>query len=190
MIRLNDTARRVLHGMVEWTARWVQPFGEDAMARVLEREYGITMALFRQLDTEFPSRESRSALVDAHMNLGLVQTDLGKHTDAEGHLREARTLVEKLTAEHPDVARHRVQMAMVQTNTARLMRSLGRESEAEKLHRESLAIREKLAADYPSVPEHRADVATQYISLGQLLAVRGQDRDSGSQVQDVYVVSR
>ncbi|MFO0583529.1 MAG: glycoside hydrolase family 127 protein [Anaeromyxobacter sp.] len=36
----SDTARRVLHGMVEWTARWVQPFGEDAMARVLEREYG------------------------------------------------------------------------------------------------------------------------------------------------------
>jgi hypothetical protein len=30
----------VLEGMARWTERWVQPLGADAMARVLEREYG------------------------------------------------------------------------------------------------------------------------------------------------------
>ena len=30
----------VLEGMGRWTERWVQPLGPDAMARVLEREYG------------------------------------------------------------------------------------------------------------------------------------------------------
>ena len=36
----NAQARDVLLGMARWTARWVQPLGDDAMARVLEREYG------------------------------------------------------------------------------------------------------------------------------------------------------
>jgi len=36
----NSQALDVLLGMARWTARWVQPLGDDAMARVLEREYG------------------------------------------------------------------------------------------------------------------------------------------------------
>ena len=36
----NAQALDVLLGMARWTARWVQPLGDDAMARVLEREYG------------------------------------------------------------------------------------------------------------------------------------------------------
>ena len=36
----NAEAWTVLEGMGRWTERWVQPLGEDAMARVLEREYG------------------------------------------------------------------------------------------------------------------------------------------------------
>ena len=36
----NGQARQVLDGLVSWTARWVHPLGDDAMARVLEREYG------------------------------------------------------------------------------------------------------------------------------------------------------
>jgi len=36
----NAQALDVLRGMVRWTAGWVQPLGDDAMARVLEREYG------------------------------------------------------------------------------------------------------------------------------------------------------
>jgi tetratricopeptide (TPR) repeat protein/tRNA A-37 threonylcarbamoyl transferase component Bud32 len=150
---------------------WKAAIGDRLAA---EREYGVTLGLVQKLNADFPSREIRAALVDAHMNLGLVQTDLGKHAEAEGHLREARTLVEALTAEHPDIAHHRVQLASVKMNSARLMRSLGKESAAEKLHREALSIRERLVADYPSVPEYRADLATQHISLGQLLAVRGR----------------
>lgn len=33
-------ARDVLTGMARWTGRWVQPFSEEGMQRVLEREYG------------------------------------------------------------------------------------------------------------------------------------------------------
>jgi len=40
MLSGNAQALEVVHGMAKWTARWVQPLGEDAMARVLEREYG------------------------------------------------------------------------------------------------------------------------------------------------------
>jgi len=36
----NSQALDVLLGLARWTARWVQPIGDDAMARVLEREYG------------------------------------------------------------------------------------------------------------------------------------------------------
>jgi DUF1680 family protein len=36
----NAQALDVLKGMARWTARWVQPLGDEAMARVLEREYG------------------------------------------------------------------------------------------------------------------------------------------------------
>lgn len=36
----NDQALEVLLGMARWTARWTQPLGDEAMARVLEREYG------------------------------------------------------------------------------------------------------------------------------------------------------
>ena len=36
----NAEAWTVLEGMGGWTERWVQPLGADAMARVLEREYG------------------------------------------------------------------------------------------------------------------------------------------------------
>ncbi len=36
----NAQALDVLKGMVRWTAGWCQPLGDDAMARVLEREYG------------------------------------------------------------------------------------------------------------------------------------------------------
>lgn len=36
----NSQALEVLLGLARWTAHWVQPLGDDAMARVLEREYG------------------------------------------------------------------------------------------------------------------------------------------------------
>ncbi len=36
----NAQALDVLQGMARWTAGWVQPLGDDAMARVLEREFG------------------------------------------------------------------------------------------------------------------------------------------------------
>ncbi|HVM42353.1 MAG TPA: beta-L-arabinofuranosidase domain-containing protein, partial [Gemmatimonadales bacterium] len=36
----NAQALDVLKGMARWTAGWCQPLGDDAMARVLEREYG------------------------------------------------------------------------------------------------------------------------------------------------------
>ena len=36
----NAQALDVLLGMARWTARWVQPLGDEAMARVLEREFG------------------------------------------------------------------------------------------------------------------------------------------------------
>ncbi|HET9792885.1 MAG TPA: glycoside hydrolase family 127 protein [Thermoanaerobaculia bacterium] len=36
----NAQALDVARGMANWTARWTQPLGEAAMARVLEREYG------------------------------------------------------------------------------------------------------------------------------------------------------
>jgi uncharacterized protein len=36
----NDQALAVLQGMARWVARWTQPLGDAAMARVLEREYG------------------------------------------------------------------------------------------------------------------------------------------------------
>jgi len=36
----NSQALDVLLGLARWTARWVQPIGDDAMTRVLEREYG------------------------------------------------------------------------------------------------------------------------------------------------------
>jgi hypothetical protein len=36
----NAEALDVLKGMARWTAGWAQPLGDDAMARILEREYG------------------------------------------------------------------------------------------------------------------------------------------------------
>jgi len=36
----NAPALGVLEGMAGWVARWVQPLGDEQMARVLEREYG------------------------------------------------------------------------------------------------------------------------------------------------------
>jgi len=36
----NTQALDVLQGMARWTGRWVQPLGDEHMARVLEREYG------------------------------------------------------------------------------------------------------------------------------------------------------
>lgn len=36
----NAQALEVLQGMTRWVARWSQPLGDEAMARVLEREYG------------------------------------------------------------------------------------------------------------------------------------------------------
>jgi DUF1680 family protein len=36
----NAEALSVLDGMARWTGRWVQPLGDEQMARVLEREYG------------------------------------------------------------------------------------------------------------------------------------------------------
>ena len=36
----NPQALEVLQGMARWVARWTQPLGDAAMARVLEREYG------------------------------------------------------------------------------------------------------------------------------------------------------
>jgi DUF1680 family protein len=36
----NARALEVLQGMARWTGRWAQPLGDEAMQRVLEREYG------------------------------------------------------------------------------------------------------------------------------------------------------
>ena len=36
----NAQALEVLQGLAKWTERWVQPLGEDHMARILEREFG------------------------------------------------------------------------------------------------------------------------------------------------------
>src|SRR5207247_9375004 len=36
----NTQALDVLQGMARWTGRWVQPLGDEHMARLLEREYG------------------------------------------------------------------------------------------------------------------------------------------------------
>ena len=45
----NAQALDVLEGMARWTGGWVQPLGDDAMARVLEREYGGMNALLYDL---------------------------------------------------------------------------------------------------------------------------------------------
>jgi uncharacterized protein len=45
----NAQALDVLQGMARWTGRWVQPLGDEHMARVLEREYGGMNELFYNL---------------------------------------------------------------------------------------------------------------------------------------------
>jgi uncharacterized protein len=45
----NAQALDVLKGMARWTGTWVQPFGEEHMARVLEREYGGMNEVFYNL---------------------------------------------------------------------------------------------------------------------------------------------
>jgi DUF1680 family protein len=40
MLSGNDQALDALDRLAKWTERWVQPLGEDHMARILEREYG------------------------------------------------------------------------------------------------------------------------------------------------------
>jgi hypothetical protein len=45
----NPQALTVLRGMARWTARWAQPLGDHAMARVLEREYGGMNAMLYDL---------------------------------------------------------------------------------------------------------------------------------------------
>jgi hypothetical protein len=45
----NAPALDVLQGMARWTAGWVQPLGDNEMARVLEREYGGMNELFYNL---------------------------------------------------------------------------------------------------------------------------------------------
>lgn len=45
----NELALKTLLGMAKWTSNWVRPFGDDAMARILEREYGGMNELFYNL---------------------------------------------------------------------------------------------------------------------------------------------
>jgi len=45
----NESALATLLGMAKWTSNWVRPLGDDAMARVLEREYGGMNELLRNL---------------------------------------------------------------------------------------------------------------------------------------------
>src|SRR5262249_31854407 len=139
-----------------------------------EAEYQAALKIVRQLTTEVPDDlRYRGILAEMLFNVGAFLVDEmtpPRFRQAEAVYREARTMLQQLTADYPKVSIHQDWLARVTMNLATLMaREGGRFREAEEAYSEARTIRERLVTDTPGVPEYRELLAQCRMEMAELL---------------------
>ena len=131
---------------------------------VLDRE----VALNRRLADDYPARpEYRRTLARALINQGILFRETSRPKEADLAYSQARTLLEKLASEAPEVRRHSRDLASCLSNLGELRAA--RKGESEPLYRRALEIDRTLASEAPEVAEHRVAAAGVLQNLGAWL---------------------
>jgi eukaryotic-like serine/threonine-protein kinase len=111
--------------------------------------------------------ELRREMGLAYHRAGSIQTDLGRHREAEEAYGKAITLFKKLGDELA-APEDQQRLASTYNNRGLFFRDTGRRREAEQDHRRALTLAEKLAAA-SDAPGFRADLALYQSNLGTVL---------------------
>jgi tetratricopeptide (TPR) repeat protein len=119
----------------------------------------------------------------AYGRLGRTYSAFGLTDDAEGCLREARAIQERLVAASPSVAIYRRELALSIAELAGVWGETGRTSESLDAFRQVLAMLEQLAAADAGEPLYRVRQAAAHETRGIILANMGQFRESEAEMR-------
>jgi eukaryotic-like serine/threonine-protein kinase len=138
-----------------------------------EAENQAALKIARQLTTKVPDvLRYRRDLAAMLLNVGAFLVDQmtpPRFREAEVVYREARTMLQQLTADYPRVPTHQDWLARVTMNLASLRaREGGRFREAEEAYCEARTILERLATDDPSDRNHQHALALCTSALGHI----------------------
>ena len=99
--------------------------------------------------------KSRARLAKAALQLGGIESRLGRMKEGMAAIRQARDGYEKLTTEFPAIPDYHSGLATSHNRLGLLPSELGKRPDAEEQLRKGLAINEKLAVDFPAIPDYR-----------------------------------
>jgi serine/threonine protein kinase/Flp pilus assembly protein TadD len=144
--------------------------------RQLFRQVLVFYEAFAQNNGADPAVQAQ--IGKAYQRVGDIYQKLGHAAKAEEAYGRAIAVWQKLTADFPDSAGHRQQLALCRTHQGVLLDKANRSREAEADFRQALTIQKKLAADFPDQAVYRQDIGRTTCNLGALLAKRGRHRDA------------
>jgi hypothetical protein len=103
-----------------------------------------------------------------------VLADLGKRDAAEREYRAALKELERLAAEHPQVADYREELARSHNSLGILLAGLGKGDDTEREYGAAIKEYERLAGEQPQVSDYRTGLAG---SLGNLAMLRNKAKE-------------
>jgi serine/threonine protein kinase len=128
--------------------------------------------------------ELMTAQGDAHFQLGLILSQLGRNTESEQHNIAAITVWERLVERFPHKSRYRVQLAGALHNRGNDLEVLGRGAEAEGLiERASTICRDGLLQD-PNNEFMRSSLASHCRGIGRIKTFSGAYMEASSAFRD------
>jgi tetratricopeptide (TPR) repeat protein len=156
---------------------------EHAAAPVLVLRAGwVVLAVLAAVGLGSPGLCARDADTEkkaqALQQRGDEQFKAGQFVEAETTYRQAMELRQKLVADFPAVAAHRLELARIGNNLGELHNLTGRYKKAQPPLRQAVALLEKLATEFPDAVAYRRELVRSYQQLGQLYEASGKARQA------------
>jgi tetratricopeptide (TPR) repeat protein len=144
-----------------------------------EAAFGVAIALFKQLASDFPKvPEYSRVLANCHNDLGLVLRDLGRYGEAETGYRRAIAIYKRLAVDFPKAPEYRSFQANSHGNLAQVLLSQKRRAEAEAEYRRCIGLKAQLVTDFPKVAKYAVGLGGACCNLANLASVSGKREDA------------
>jgi serine/threonine-protein kinase len=169
----------------DWLSRQPQP--DPAQRAFLEKALGY----YEEFAAESgQTEEVRQSVAGAHIRVGNIRRQLGRHGEAEAAYRRALDLYAGLAADFPAVPLYRLNLATSHNCLGAVLADTGRAQEAEAAYRAAVALYQPLAAGFPDVPQHRKELANTHNNLGLLLVNTGRPQEAEAAFRHALDISK
>jgi serine/threonine protein kinase/tetratricopeptide (TPR) repeat protein len=146
------------------------------------KAYACFLALqkiMERLVKENPTvRVFRSDLAGLHNLTGIMNSSMGKFSDAARDHERAHQSWGQLAQANPDMPDYRSEVVTSLTNLGSNLQRLNQRREAEEAFRKGIAVGEKLARDFPAVPGYQIELVGSYSGLVGLLHSLGRLKEA------------